>query len=62
MDSSHWLSLTTMAGEHRESKKAQLALALAQGQSVSDWARTNQVRTKEQLDERRRTGSRGQAS
>ncbi|MGO9919739.1 MAG: hypothetical protein ACLQIB_34235 [Isosphaeraceae bacterium] len=43
MDSSHWLSLTTMAGEHRESKKAQLALALAQGQSVRDWARTNHV-------------------
>jgi len=32
-----------MPGEHRESKKAQLALALAQGQSVSDWARTNLV-------------------
>jgi len=43
VDSSHWLSLTTMAGEHRENKKAQLALALAQGQSVPDWARTNQV-------------------
>ena len=43
VDSYHWLSLTTMAGEHRESKKAQFALALAQGQSVPDWARTNQV-------------------
>ncbi|MGO9466562.1 MAG: hypothetical protein ACLQVF_20665 [Isosphaeraceae bacterium] len=43
MDSSHWLSFTTMAGEHRESKKAQLALALARGLSISDWACTNQV-------------------
>ncbi len=43
VDSSHWLSSTTMAGEHRESKKAQLALALALAQSKPDWARTNQV-------------------
>ncbi len=27
VDSSHWLSLTTMAGEHREREKAQVALS-----------------------------------
>ena len=32
-----------MPGEHRESKKAQLALGLAQGQSVADWACENEV-------------------
>ena len=32
-----------MAGEHRKSTKAQLALALAQGVSAANWARTNDV-------------------
>jgi hypothetical protein len=32
-----------MAGEHRKSTKAQLALALAQGISAAKWARANDV-------------------
>src|SRR5262245_59850441 len=32
-----------MGGEHRESRKRQLALALAQGISVTHWARANKV-------------------
>jgi hypothetical protein len=32
-----------MSEEHRPSKKTQLALAVAQGESVAEWARTNEV-------------------
>ncbi len=32
-----------MRGEHRQSRKIDLALALAQGHSVIAWSRTNQV-------------------
>ena len=32
-----------MSGEHRQSKKTHLALALAQGRSVTTWARANDV-------------------
>jgi len=32
-----------MSGEHRQSKKTQLALALAQGRSITTWARANEV-------------------
>jgi hypothetical protein len=32
-----------MPGESRQSRKTQLALALAQGYSVAKWARTNEV-------------------
>jgi hypothetical protein len=32
-----------MPGEHRKSRKTQLALAVAQGTAISKWARANQV-------------------
>ena len=54
MGSSHWLSLTLMPGEHRESKKAQLAFALARGQSVPE-LEERLARVEEQLDDRQGT-------